>query len=240
MLLEICIDCIESALAAESGGADRIEICGGLAVGGLTPSVGLIHQCLERCEKVRTMIMIRPHDGGFCYSDDDIGTMLRDIDVAKELGVNGVVLGTLTADGQIDIEKAKRLVETARPLEVTFHRAFDVARDPMEALDALLALQVDRLLTSGRAKSAVAGAELIGRLARHAGESLTVIAAAGIGADNAAQLVRVTGVKEIHASASVARSISEHDDDGVSFGDLSRVTSVDSVRALVAALGANQ
>ena len=121
MLLEICIDCIESALMAEQGGAHRIEICSSLSSGGTTPSLGLVRHCVERC-KIPCMVMIRPHDGGFVYSNDDIRSMLHDIDAVSELGVQGVVLGALTRDGDVDVRTMKRLIRASRPLQITFHR----------------------------------------------------------------------------------------------------------------------
>ncbi len=201
MTLEICVDRIESARAAIAGGAGRLEVCGSLAEGGITPGYGLISGCLA-LGSVEVVMMVRPHGGGFCCSADDLDAMLRDIGLAKQLGVRGVVLGALRADGRIDIDHCRRLIDAARPLTVTFHRAFDVTPDPLEALETLLDLQVDRLLTSGQSPSASGGAEVIRRLVQRAGGALSVMAGGGIRAEGLADLIRHTGVREIHASAS--------------------------------------
>lgn len=231
MLLEICVDCVDSALAAEKGGAHRVEICSSLASGGTTPSLGLIKQCIERCS-LPTMVMIRPHDGGFVYSEDDIGNMLHDVDAVKSLGVNGVVLGALTGEGDVDIGTMKRLIRAARPLQVTFHRAFDIVNDPLKALDAIIALGADRLLTSGQKKTAEAGVTLIEHLVDRADDRLTVMAGSGITCANVRQITSDTRVREIHASASVPRP-PEFVSREVRFGDESRVTSADRVRELI-------
>ncbi|WP_442508411.1 copper homeostasis protein CutC [Novipirellula sp. SH528] len=234
MLLEICIDCIESALVAEQGGAHRIEICSNLSSGGTTPSLGLVRQCVQRCQ-IPCMVMIRPHDGGFVYSDDDIRSMLHDIDAVKELGVQGVVLGALTHDGDVDVRAMKRLIQASRPLQITFHRAFDMTRDPLQALDTIIGLGVDRLLTSGQRATAEEGMQLIKLLVDRADNRLTVIAGAGINGSNVRRILEATQVREVHASASVPRS-PEFATGEVRFGDHSRVTSVERVRELIAAM----
>lgn len=203
MKLEICIDRIESAQAAMAGGADRIEVCGALDVGGITPSYGLVEQCVER-GNVEVMMMIRPHAGGFCYESAEVDTVLRDLRVAQKLHVQGVVLGVLHRDGRIDRDLCRRLIDVARPLSITFHRAFDLTPDPLEALDCLLELGIDRLLTSGQAASAREGTPLIHELVRRAGTALSVIAGGGIQPRDIVPLIRATGVREIHASASEA------------------------------------
>lgn len=237
MQLEICIDCVESALAAQHGGAHRIEICGSLASGGTTPSLGLVKQCIQRCQ-IPSVVMIRPHDGGFVYSEDDLCTMLHDIEVVKQLGVQGVVFGALTPDGNIDVGFMERLIKAARPLQVTFHRAFDVVGDPLNALDAIIELGIDRLLTSGQSATAEKGMPLVQQLVERAGDRLIVMAGAGINYSNVRKIMAETRVPEIHASASVLRSISLPKSPGVSthevsFGDGSRVTSTDQVRKLI-------
>lgn len=230
MKLEICIDRIESALAARAGGADRIEVCGALAVGGVTPSYGLIEQCVS-LRGVEVMVMIRPHAGEFSYEPEEISTMLRDIRIAKAIGVHGVVLGVLQKDGRVDHEVCLRLIDAARPLSVTFHRAFDLTPDPLEALDAVLTLGADRLLTSGQAPSAREGTKLIRKLVQRAGTGLTVMAAAGICPQDVGPLARATGVREIHASASEAAP----EDTPRSWGivQATRLTKLESVAALV-------
>lgn len=231
MRLEICIDCIESALAAETGGADRIEICGSLAAGGTTPSVGLVQQCLQRCQ-LPSVVMIRPHDGGFVYSEDDMSTMLNDIAAMKKLGVQGLVLGALTAEGNIDVRTMQRLIEAAGSMQVTFHRAFDMVRDPLRAMDEIIGLGVDRLLTSGQKTRAEEGVSLIQQLVVRADGRLSVMAGAGVNASNVRRIIEVTEVTEIHASASISRT-SDFALQEVRFGDDSRVTSVNHVRELI-------
>ena len=237
MTLEVCIDRIESALAAVSGGADRLEVCSALGLDGLTPSHGLVEQCVE-LGLVEVMMMIRPHAGGFCYHAQEIDTMLRDVGVAKQLGVTGVVFGGLRGDGRIDRELCLRLIEAARPLSVTFHRAFDLTPDPLEALDSLLELGVDRVLTSGQAASAMDGMKLIQALVHRAGTALSVVAGGGIRAQDVATLVRATGVREIHASASEV--VTENDLRAVRIVRTTRITRQELVRAMVHALRENQ
>lgn len=229
MLLEICIDSFESARAAKEGGADRLEVCAALAVGGVTPSFGLVEQCVADLG-IRAMMMIRPHDGGFVYDDDHIETMLKDIAIAKSLGAHGVVFGALTASQAVDIERCKRLLEAAGSLETTFHRAFDVVSDPMGAFDQLQELGFSRVLTSGQRSTALAGTDLLARLVKQSGTT-SVLAGAGIRASNIEEVISRTGVTEIHASASVGRDErqSQHD---VAFGASRTVTVADRVRQL--------
>ena len=233
MKLEICIDGIVSALAAKSGGADRIEVCGALSIGGITPSYGLVEQCVA-LGSVEVMMMIRPHAGGFCYGGVEVDTMLGDIGAAKRLGAQGVVFGALRSNRRIDRELCRRLIDAARPLSVTFHRAFDLTADPGEALDTLLELKVDRLLTSGQAASAMAGSDLIRELVRHAGSNLSVMAGAGIRPKNVSKLIRATGVLEIHASASEA--VAEENSSTAGVVQTKRITRQETVRELVHAI----
>src|ERR1041385_3171424 len=156
MLVEACVDSVTGALAAVAGGAGRLELCTGLVEGGLTPSAGLVAAARERIA-VPIHVLIRPRGGDFLYDADERTVMLRDIAGAKRLGVAGVVLGALDAGGRVDAERTRPMIDAARPLAVTFHRAFDLARDPAEALDALMALGIERVLTSGQAGTAEAG-----------------------------------------------------------------------------------
>lgn len=214
MKLEICIESLSSAQAALAVGADRLEVCGSLAVGGITPSVELVEQCVELSysdlARTNIMMMLRPHWRDFVYSPEDLKVMLNDIVVAKQLGVQGVVFGALTNDGSVDKELCRRLIDAARPLEVTYHRAFDVARDAFQALDDLLDLGFDRVLTSGQAETAVQGAQLLQRLVHHAGDRLTVIVAGNVRAENIRQL-QLTGAIEFHSSARKLNSIDQLD-----------------------------
>ncbi len=204
VLLEICIDSVESALAAQEGGADRVELCTALFEGGLTPSAGLLEIVRERI-RIGLAAMIRPRGGDFCYSADEFAVMERDVVQARKLGADVIVLGLLNPDGTIDRPRSARLVELARPLPVTFHRAFDMARDPHEALDAVLELGVERLLTSGQEKSAVEGMDLIADLVKRAGERLVVMPGGGVTERNLEKILTHTRAREIHGSASGGR-----------------------------------
>ena len=201
MLVEACVDSVTGALAAVAGGAGRLELCTGLVEGGLTPSAGLVAAARERIA-VPIHVLIRPRSGDFLYDADERTVMLRDIAGAKRLGVDGVVLGALDPGGRLDSECTHRKVDAARPLAVTFHRAFDLARDPAEALDALMALGVERVLTSGQAASAEAGIPVIARMVAQSAGRLAVMAGGGINEGNAARIARETGVAEIHVRGS--------------------------------------
>lgn len=234
ILVEICIDSVQSAIAAQHGGADRLEVCGPLATGGTTPSHGLVRACREQTW-LPVMMMIRPHDGGFVYDEDDVKTMLHDIEVAKKLEVQGVVFGALTPDLAIDVLTTARLIEAAKPLQITFHRAFDVSADPMRYVHELINLGVDRILTSGQAATAPEGAALLRTLVEEAAGRLTILAGSGVTAANAASLVSSTGVREIHASASKPQQVTVSNGD-VTFGKNRRQTDAKLVRDLVQAV----
>lgn len=203
-LLEVCVDSVESALAAEAGGADRVELCDNLVEGGTTPSAGAIKAARERLS-IKLHVIIRPRGGDFLYSDIELDVMKRDILTAKDLGADGVVIGVLNADGTIDRDHTRELVEIARPMSVTFHRAFDMTRDPFEALETLVDLGVDRILTSGQEPVAEKGVELIGELVERAGERITIMACGEIREGNVREVVQRTGVSEIHATGFVSR-----------------------------------
>lgn len=204
VLLEICIDSVESALAAQAGGADRVELCSSLFEGGLTPSAGLMEVVRSRV-KIAVAAMLRPRGGDFCYTDDEFLIMQRDLVRARELGADALVFGILKPDGSIDGERNKRLIEMSRPLSVTFHRAFDMVRDPHEAFDTLLSLGVDRVLTSGLEKSAVEGMDLIAELVKRGGSKISVMPGGGITERNLQKVLKHTGAREIHGSASGTR-----------------------------------
>jgi copper homeostasis protein len=229
IVLEVCIDRFASAEAAVRGGADRIEVCGALGAEGVTPSIGLVEQCMT-LSGVSRMVMMRPHEGGFCYDESDIQTMLTDIARIKATGAEGIVIGALQSDQSIDRETCRRLIDAARPMEVTFHRAFDVTPEPLRALDALIELGCDRLLTSGRAALAVDGVKVLRELVLHAGNDLNVIAGTGICGRNVQALVESTGVPEVHISGSRLESVTERGE--VCFGRQSRVTQEEKVRAV--------
>lgn len=196
VLIEVCVDSVESAIAAEQGGADRVELCDNLIEGGTTPSAGAI-ALARRSLGIKLHVMIRPRGGDFCYSDVELAIMEHDIKVARELGADGVVFGILTPDGDIDVERTRALLALARPLSVTFHRAFDVARDPYAALATLIDLGVDRLLTTGQEPTVLEGVDLVAELVRRAGDRLIVMP--GSGAERQmGKLIAATGAREFH------------------------------------------
>jgi copper homeostasis protein len=198
--LEICVDSIDSALAAGRGGAHRIEMCSSLLEGGLTPSAGTIRAVREHVS-LAVFVMIRPRGGDFLYSDAEFAAMKEDIRTAKSLGANGVVLGLLTEDGHVDVPRTRELIELARPMETTFHRAFDLSEDVDRSLEDVIATGATRILTSGGAPTAPVGLDRIRRLVDAARERIVVMAGSGIKSGNLQQVLAATGVNEVHASA---------------------------------------
>jgi copper homeostasis protein len=160
ILIEVCVDSVVSAIAVERGGARRIELCGSLLEGGVTPSAGLI-QLVRSKTTVGLQVMIRPRGGDFCYTQEEFETMRRDIIAAKKLRADGVVLGILDAAGNVDVRRTRELIEMARPLNVTFHRAFDMSADMLRALEAVCETGADRVLTSGGEQNAEKGVQMI-------------------------------------------------------------------------------
>ncbi len=199
LLLEVCSASPESAIAAEAGGANRVELCDNLLEGGTTPSAGTVALCLKRVT-LDVLMMIRPRGGDFLYTDIEYDIMLRDIEVAKSLGVCGVVFGLLTPAGKVDKARTGRLIEASRPLTVTFHRAFDMTADPFEALEDLVELGVDRILTSGQEPSAERGIPLLKNLVKAAQGRTVILPGCGINENNIAEIVARTGVHECHVS----------------------------------------
>lgn len=201
-ILEICAGDIDSVLAAARGGAQRVELCSALALGGLTPSLGFINQAVK-VKGLRVHVLIRPREGDFVYTPNEVAVMLSDIDAAARAGAHGVVIGALLPDGSIDFEACRVMVDRAKAhgLSVTFHRAFDRSADPLTALNQVIALGCDYLLTSGCAPSAMEGVEMLRKLHTEAAGRITIIAAAGINSANAAEILRRSGCTQIHASA---------------------------------------
>jgi len=197
--IEVCVECVESAVAAEESGAVRVELCSSLFDGGLTPSVGMITQT-RKSVKIPVYVMIRPRGGDFCYTDHEFEIMKVDIDYAKRSGADGVVLGILTEEGDIDVKRTSELVALARPLFVTFHRAFDMTRDPNKSLHELIGLGIERVLTSGQERSVVEGIDLISDLVDKAGSKIIIMPGGGVTNRNIKKIVEKTGVKEIHVS----------------------------------------
>lgn len=200
MLLEICANSYQSAKNAQEAGAHRIELCQELSVGGITPSYGLLKEVIENLN-IPIFVLIRPRGGNFVYSDAEFDIMKRDIQLCKDLECQGIVSGVLNADKTIDINRTKELVELSKPLQFTFHRAFDEVANPKKALEQLIAFGVERILTSGQENSAEKGLELLQVLNKISKNRITILAASGINSDNALKFKEI-GLKEIHASAS--------------------------------------
>ncbi len=200
ILFEACVDSIESSIAAQTGGADRLELCADLLEGGTTPSAGTI-DITSKLVSIPIMVMIRPRGGDFCYSDLEFEEMKRDIEFVKQFNVAGIVIGILNEDGTIDKERTKILVQLARPMQVAFHRAFDMTRDPFEALDDLIELGIERVLTSGQELTVVEGIDTLKKLVEKAGDKIIILPGGGVDEQNAGRIVSECGVKEIHASA---------------------------------------
>lgn len=201
MKIEVCIDSVESALTAQEAGADRVELCQNLFEGGTTPSSGMIQQVRSRVS-LGVQVIIRPRGGDFLYSDLEYEVMKDDILRAKSLGADGIVLGLLNADGTVDRDRTAALIELSRPLNITFHRAFDMTRDLFEALETLIELGVERVLTSGAEPTVWDGVDTVRELVQRAGDRIIILPGGGIHERNVEKIVAATGVKEIHASAS--------------------------------------
>ena len=200
MIYEICVDSVAGVRAARAAGAHRVELCANLLEGGTTPSLGLIRQA-RTISGIGLQVIIRPRGGDFLFDPDEFAVMQADIDTAKAEGADGVVIGLLTSEGAVDADRTRELIARARPLSVTFHRAFDMARDPFEALETLAALGVDRVLTSGQEVSALEGLPLITELVRRAGDRIIIMPGGGVTARNADRIVTAARPREIHFAA---------------------------------------
>jgi copper homeostasis protein len=209
-LLEISVESVDAAMAAERGGAHRIEFCSNTREGGTTPSPELLREVRGRV-RLPIFSMVRPRGGNFFYTDSEFEAMRRDIDTAKEYGMDGVVLGLLGADGLVDLERTRELVEQAAPLPVTFHRAFDECADLSGALEDVMEAGAARLLTSGGKRTAPEAFNLLGELVRMAGARLIVMPGSGLHAGNIREAVRKTGAREFHAGLSSVVSDSAAD-----------------------------
>ena len=200
-LLEVCCASAAFAIEAERAGAHRVELCANLVEGGTTPSRGELECALEEVT-VPVMVMIRPRGGDFLYSDLEYRIMERDVDTARDSGAHGVVIGLLTEEGAIDIPRTRALVDRARPLSVTFHRAFDVSKDHMRSIDALATAGVDRVLTSAGRARVIDALDTLGAIARTAGDDLSVLACGAVGPNEVDSVLSVPGVREVHVGAS--------------------------------------
>jgi copper homeostasis protein len=197
---EICVDSIAGVVAAREAGAHRVELCASLIEGGITPSHGMIRRA-RAVEGIGLHVIIRPRGGDFLYSPEEVAVMEADIDAAKAAGADGIVFGQLEAEGNIDVALTERLIARARPAAVTFHRAFDMTPDAFAALETLISLGVERVLTSGQEASVLEGADTIAALVEGAQDRIIVMPGGGITARNAARIVEMTKVREIHFAA---------------------------------------
>jgi copper homeostasis protein len=206
VLVEAAVESLDAALAAAEGGAHRLELCTDLAHGGTTPDLQLLRSCRSQLA-IPLFVLVRPRAGDFVYTAAEHRTMLEQIREAKGAGARGIVTGTLTAQQEIDQARARELIKAARPLSVTFHRAFDACVDLAVALERLIRLGIDRVLTSGGAPTAPEGAERIGKLVFQAEGRIGILPGGGINADNVARLVQDTGVREVHFSVKDAEKV---------------------------------
>ena len=218
-ILEVCAGSVQSVLAAREGGAARVELCSALEVGGITPSMGLIAEA-RKIREITLNVLIRPRGGDFLYNESEIRCMEQDIAIARQLGADGVVIGALTAQGNIDMECCRRLIDAAGDMSVTFHRAFDMCREPFAALEEIISLGCHRILTSGQAPTAMQGVPLIRQLVEAAEERIIIMPGCGVNAHNATAILDQTSAKEIHASArSLVNSKMEYRHEGVTMGN---------------------
>ena len=217
ILLEIVASTAEDCIAAERGGANRIELCAAIATGGLTPSLGTVIEARKNV-RIPVMAMVRPRAGGFCYSPEDFATMQRDAALLLEHGADGIVFGILHSDGNVDTQRCGKLVEIAKGKQTVFHRAFDVVPDATRALDELVDLGFTRVLTSGQKKTAMEGCERIGSLIVQAGTRIEVLPGGGVRAFNVRQLVTATGCTQVHLTAFSARIDTSTSASCVNFG----------------------
>jgi copper homeostasis protein len=204
--VEICVGDVESAIAAEAGGADRVELCDNLSVGGTTPSAGVIAETC-RWVSIPVHVLIRPRAGDFVYSDRELAAMAHDIEAAKALGASGVVLGVLTDEGTVDADRTAELIRVARPMTVTFHKAIDQTRQTSEALDTLIALGIDRVLTSGARASALEGLDRLAQMVSQSAGRITIMAGGRLASDHITTILDRARVREIHLGSAVTKRV---------------------------------
>jgi len=243
IVLELIATSGEDCAVIEREGGDRIELCSALALGGLTPSAALVQRA-RAATHLPIMMMLRPREGGFCYSADEFAQMALDLKFGLAVGVDGFVFGCLNPDGSIDVRRTAHLVELAKGAQTVFHRAFDVTPDPAVALETLISLGITRVLTSGGRPSALEGAERIRQLTAQANGRIEILAGAGVRSDHVAALVHLTGVRQVHASASrMQMDVSTRANPELNFGGVAtaqgvghRTVDAEQVRALRRAL----
>lgn len=198
--MEVCIDNLESALNAEQGGAMRLELCSALNDGGLTPSVGFL-KVVKKKVKIPVFVMIRPRSGDFIYSDDEIEIMCEDIKILKDNGADGFVFGITTSEGKVDVKNCLKLIKLAGNLPITYHRAFDVIKDPLKSMEEIISLGFQRILTSGLQSTAVQGTSLLRQLIEASRDRIIIMPGAGIKPDNLQFILKETNPAEFHGSA---------------------------------------
>jgi copper homeostasis protein len=242
MKLEICVDSVESAIAAERGGAHRVELCTDLLEGGITPSAGLIASVRKNIA-IGIFVMIRPRGGDFCYTDLEFEVMQEEIRRARDLGADGIVLGLLNEQGGVDVPRTRQLVELSGPLPVTFHRAIDMTPHPLQAMDDVIQTGACRILTSGGEPNARLGMREIARMVKEAEGRIVIVAASGVTAETLAPIAESTGATEFHSSARTEfSSPAQFRKKGMAMGDIRDreykrfVVREESVRALISSL----
>ncbi len=231
--LEVCANSAQSCIEAQRGGAHRVELCAGIPEGGTTPSYGEIKAARQGIS-IELNVIIRPRGGDFLYSTLEVETMAEDIRIAKSLGADGVVFGCLRPDGTIDTQMCKALLQECDGLSTTFHRAFDVCLNPLEALEDIISLGFDRILTSGAKPTALEGKELIKALVQRAENRIKIMAGSGVNPTNIQELYNYTGAREFHSSARhEIPSAMQYQNPELTFGDSLMVCSPDIVRELI-------
>ena len=199
--IEVCCSSLKEVLEAERAEAFRVELCSAIALGGITPSYGVIRSVVEAVKTIKVNVLIRVREGGFCYTDEEVEAMCRDIEFCREVGVDGVVIGALTAEGEIDIVACRKMMAAAQGMSVTFHRAFDVCRNGEKALEDIISLGCDRLLTSGMEQDAEQGTTYIAKLVEQAAGRIVIMPGAGIRPSNIAIIEKITAATEFHSTA---------------------------------------
>ncbi|MDO4190583.1 MAG: copper homeostasis protein CutC [Bacteroidales bacterium] len=232
--IEVCVTDLQGAREAFEAGAQRIELCSALTIGGVTPSYGCIKTIKDHLPNLDINVLIRPRGGNFCYNSEEVDIMIQDIKMCKELGINGVAIGALTSNGDIDIATMHQLVEAAQGLSLTFHRAFDCCNDPYVALEQIIALGCDRILTSGQATCVEKGSDTLKRLVYLANNRIIIMPGCGITTSNIQQLEHETKAKEFHASAQapIKQSILNEKSREL-FGDISKQTNKEIISLLI-------
>ena len=215
--IEVCSTSLDDAREAEAGGAIRIELCSAITCGGVTPSHGLIKSVVDANLNLDINVLIRAREGGFCYTGTEVEAMCQDIEFCREAGVHGVVIGALTAEGDINMGACKKMVAAAGDMSITFHRAFDICREPFVALEQIISLGCHRLLTSGQQPSAEQGAEFIAELVKRAAGRIIIMPGAGINPKNIATIEQKTAATEFHSTAAIDSADSAYRGQAVSF-----------------------